>query len=241
MKKKHVVGIVLICICVAISACSTNGDVDGREDMLQATAPSSATPVTATPNRAEESFDADDVNLSGGEVPTFTIESYGEYLEFIAHAELPSDFVPYEAIANLGEFKSFVCLSDVRDNDFSSCMYSLFDESQSEFVLYVDIGNQDVSTVPVSNITAVNSNNMRSLINSTDAGTYIVSGMEYKYIAGKLLSISWSDGNISYTLSGTSMLGDYPENITTTAVGKMMNVQNAKSIIAAIIEDNTAA
>ena len=165
-----------------------------------------------------------------GEVPLLTLETYDEYLNFIGSAELPAEFVLYEDISHLGEFRSFVCLSEVRVNDFSSCMYTLIDESQSQFMLYVDIGSQE-TVPPVSTVTAVNKSNMRSLVNSTDSGSFIMSGMEYKYVGGKLLSIAWFKDNVRYTLSGDSMLGDYPENATTTVVAKLMNIETAASCL----------
>lgn len=169
-----------------------------------------------------------------GEVPLLTLETYDEYLDFIGNAELPAEFVTYEEISHLGEFQSFVCLSEARVNDFSSCMYTLFDESQSEFVLSVDIGSQEA--IPSeSTVTAVNRSNMRSLVNCTDSGSFIVSGMEYKYVGGKLLSIAWFKDNVRYTLSGDSILGDYPENATTTAVAKLMNIETAASCLDSLL------
>lgn len=240
MRKKYVLGIVIICICAIISACTGYDNLDGNNDKLQIATPSiSDATTTTTGSVLEDPPTPESEELSGGEEPLLIIESYDEYLKFIKGVNLPTDFVSYEAISTLGEFKSFVCLSDASNNDFSSCMYNLFDESQSEFVLYVDIGSQTAITTPVSTVTTIDGNNMRSLVNSSGAGIYVASGMEYKYVAGKLLSISWSNDNVSYTLSGTSMLGDYPEDFATTAVGKMMNIQSATSVVAAVIDDAT--
>ena len=173
-------------------------------------------------------------DVLAGERPLLTLDTYDEYLDFIGSAELPAEFVEYEDISYLGEFQSFICLSEARVNDFSSCMYTLFDESQSEFLLYVDIGSQEA--IPSeSTVTDINGSNMRSLVNSTDSGSFIVSGMEYKYVGGKLLSISWFKDNVRYTLSGDSMLGDYPENATTTAVAKLMNIETAASCLDALL------
>ena len=167
-----------------------------------------------------------------GEAPLLTLETYDEYLNFIGNAELPAEFVAYEDISNLGEFKSFVCLSESRINDYSSCMYTLFDESQSEFVLYVDIDSKE--TIPsASTVTTINGSNMRSLVNSTDSGSFVVSGIEYKYVGGKLLTISWFKDNVRYTLFDS--LGDYPENTTTTAVAKLLDLETAASCLDALL------
>lgn len=167
-----------------------------------------------------------------GEVPLLTLETYDEYLNFIGNAELPAEFVAYEDISNLGEFQSFVCLSESRINDYSSCMYTLFDESQSEFVLYVDIGSKE--TIPsASTVTTIDGSNMRSLVNSTDSGSFVVSGMEYKYVGGKLHTISWFKDNVRYTLFDS--LGDYPENTTTTTVAKLLDLETAASCLDALL------
>lgn len=207
----------------ASEGASYPGDLSGNADSIVASNGGQTDPNS--PGNDPGSYDG-----STGEVPLLTLETYDEYLNFIDNAELPAEFVAYEEISHLGEFKSFVCLSDARINDHSSCMYTLFDESQSQFVLYVDIDSQE-TIPPVSTVTAVNESNMRSLVNSTDSGSFIVSGMEYKYVAGKLLSISWSKDNVRYTLAGDPMLGDYPENVTTTAVAKLMNIETAASYL----------
>ena len=191
--------------------------------------------ITSTaPTCGIETDPMEDLGIGEGatdEVPLLTLETYDEYVEFIESAQLPAGFLAYEDISLLGEFKSFVCLSEARLNDFSSCMYSLIDESQSEFVLYVDIDSQE--TVPLeSTVTAVNNSNMRFLVDSTDTGYYIVSEMKYQYVRGRLLSISWFKGNVRYTLSGD--LHTYPENVTATAVAKLLDLQTAESCLDAL-------
>lgn len=213
---------------------ATNGAANSPGDMVGSAGSNVATNSGQTrPNNPGNN--SGDNNGLTGEVPLLTLETYDDYIKFIGKAELPAEFVMYEEISHLGEFKSFVCLSESRINDFSSCMYNLFDESQSQFFLYVDIGLQE-SIPPVSTVTAVNGSNMRSLVNSTDSGSFIVSGMEYKYVGGKLLSIAWFKDNVRYTLSGVSMLGDYPENTTTTAVAKLLDLETAASCLDALLD-----
>lgn len=241
-KRKWISVILLVCVCFQICACAawqpqsdeSKSDVQRK---LQATM-STTLPSETDTDPVENDSDLFEIP-STGEFPLLTIESYDAYMAFIEKSELPHDFVQYESIAQFGEFKSFVCLSDARNNDFSSCMYSLVDDSQSEFVMYIDIGDTNKDKVQLSTITSVNNANMRVLTNKTDAGTYVVAGLKYKYVAGKLLSISWTRGAVSYTLSGNSMLGDYPESATTTAVGKMLNTHTAKVFLDALDIDET--
>lgn len=198
---------------------TTNGETNAPGDLVSNVATNGGQTSQNTPGNND---------VLAGERPLLTLDTYDEYLDFIGSAELPAEFVMYEEISHLGEFKSFVCLSESRINDFSSCMYTLFDESQSEFVLYVDIGSQEA--IPSeSTVTAVNGSNMRSLVNSTDSGSFVVSGMEYKYLGGKLHTISWFKDNVRYTLFNS--LGDYPENTTTTAVAKLLDLETAASCL----------
>ena len=206
---------------------TTNGGTNAPGDLVGSTGSNVATNGGQTSQNTPGSND-----VLTGERPLLTLDTYDEYLDFIGSAELPAEFVAYEDISYLGEFQSFICLSESRINDYSSCMYTLFDESQSEFVLYVDIGSQEA--IPSeSTVTAVNGSNMRSLVNSTDSGSFVVSGMEYKYLGGKLHTISWFKDNVRYTLFNS--LGDYPENTTTTAVAKLLNLETAASCLDALL------
>lgn len=206
---------------------TTNGAANSPGDLVGSAGSNVATNDGQTNPNTPGSND-----VLAGERPLLTLDTYDEYLDFIGSAELPAEFVEYEDISYLGEFQSFICLSEARVNDFSSCMYTLFDESQSEFLLYVDIGSQEA--IPSeSTVTAVNGNNMRSLVNSTDSGSFVVSGMEYKYLGGKLHTISWFKDNVRYTLFNS--LGDYPENTTTTAVAKLLNLETAASFLDSLL------
>ena len=99
-------------------------------------------------------------------------------------------------------------------------------------MLYVDIDSKE--TIPsASTVTTINGSNMRSLVNSTDSGSFVVSGIEYKYVGGKLLTISWFKDNVRYTLFDS--LGDYPENTTTTAVAKLLDLETAASCLDALL------
>lgn len=210
---------------------TTNGGTNAPGDLVGSAGSNVATNGGQTNSNSPGNNCGNNDGLTG-EVPLLTLETYDEYLNFIGSAELPAEFVAYEEISNLGEFQSFVCLSESRINDYSSCMYTLFDESQSEFVLYVDIGSKE--TIPsASTVTTIDGSNMRSLVNSTDSGSFVVSGMEYKYVDGKLHTISWFKDNVRYTLFDS--LGDYPENTTTTAVAKLLDLETAASCLDALL------
>ena len=164
----------------------------------------------------------DIVKPEEGDRPLLTLEFEDAYTEFINSTELPADFVSYDEIAAIGAFRGLVILSDAYTNDYSSYLYTLVDSEGFEISLYVDHNEKILSTAnPVSN---VNQTDMR-MLSDTSRGVYTSNGLTYKYVSGELLSISWKNQNITYTLcaSGAPMLSDYPL-AESTFVGKMLNL-----------------
>ena len=73
---------------------------------------------------------------------------------------------------------------------------------------------------------------MRTILEKV-RGEFTTDGITYTYISGELLSISWINNGITYTLCGESMLSDYPTT-QSTVVGKMLNT----NYVAQTIEEN---
>ena len=116
--KRHVL-IILLCAVMLLAACT--------ETPSPATeAPRTAAPISPPLDEPTPSLSPAEDPI--GEHPLITIESYAEYLAYLATADLPATFVPYETISALGEFDHFVCLSDGRIGDYSHYMYTLVDE-----------------------------------------------------------------------------------------------------------------
>lgn len=177
--------------------------------------------------------DGNDENYAAGvmgERPLLTLESLSEYKKFVKNAKLPEDFVVYDDIKELGEFKEFVCLSEARKNDFSECMYTLYDEDAGEFVLYIDREPFYESEHTKNVITNVNAKNMRSL-NSSEHGTYKNGDINYVYLNGKLSSIEWKSGEWYYTISS---IDDLKEDISGTNISKLFNLDTSTAFISSI-------
>ena len=152
-----------------------------------------------------------------------TLSSEDEYNEFLNSNELPADFVPYDKINAIGDFEGLVILSNAYSNDYSSYMYSLVDSEGFEFVLYVD--HKERESYLTDSVSNVNTTDMRALSDDSK-GFYVYNDITYEYILGKLLSIVWEDQNIIYTLSGDTMLFEYPLT-DSTFIGKMLNTDTA--------------
>ena len=166
-----------------------------------------------------------------GEHPLITIESYDEYLVYLATADLPATFVPYETISALGEFDHFVCLSNGRIGDYSHYMYTLVDETGMELILYVEYNRNGPELTPLPIIDDIDPDNMRKPL-SSQRGRYLYEGIEYKYISTGLLSITWEDQGHIFTLFADD-LGSYPDR-TDTLAGKMMDLSHVQQALEAI-------
>lgn len=220
MKKKLTIILLLSALCLTISACNMNtlNKVDGSD---------------STEMHTDGSLDDPVVLPEKGESPLLTLESINEYTKYLTLSKMPIDFVTYDQIELIGDFKSLVFLSDAYSNDYSSYMYTLIDSEGFEITLYVNNSAEILSTV--TTVTEVDTKNMRSLSN-THSGTYVSGNINYQYVSGKLISISWVNQNINYTLCGTSMLYEYPP-AASTFVGKMLNTDTAKNIYDTIFDD----
>ena len=215
--KKMLTFIILMCfLYVAICAC--NAHTLDNDDQSYPT-------ETYTDNIPTETATND-----GGERPLLTLDSENEYIEFLSSGEMPADFVSYDKIEAIGAFYGLVFLSDAYRNDYSSYMYSLIDSNGVEITLYVDHCDETLSTS--GSILGVNEIDMR-LLSDESSGAYVSDNIEYRYVSGKLLSISWERQNIVYTLccvSGDFRLSDYPLT-DSTFIGKMLNTNTAPQAI----------
>lgn len=170
-----------------------------------------------------------EIPSDGGERPLLTVESLEDYLKVIDTPKIPENFVQYEKIDKLGAFAGLVFLSDAYGDDYSSYMYNLIDSTGYRFTLYVDHDTAEKNYGPTNLIESINSNDMRTL-EDKNSGIFVTNGITYRYVSGKLLSIHWIDGEVSFELSGSSMLYDYPIE-KSTLLCKMLNVNEVAGAI----------
>lgn len=204
--------IVLLCLSLMVCACSNSNNI----------ASDTTNQNNLITNHEQK---GDIVTPHGGERPLLTFESVGEYTDFINSKKLPENFVTYEKINQLGDFKNLIFLSATGENDFSSYVYTLVDSTGYEIALYIDNLVMDEIVVPTDTIANINANDMRTIPEKNN-GTFTTKGISYKYVAGELLSISWIDQGISFKVCGSSTLSDYPTT-QSTFVGKMLNTNVA--------------
>ena len=165
-------------------------------------------------------------NTSENEMVTLSIFSYEDYQDFIANTDLPNDFIQYDDLKMLGEFKSLIFLCPL--GEYSSYLYSFIDIACGcKIALYVHGDKNHYSNS--LQIERVNSTDMRFL-EDEDSGTYVYDGIKYVYVKGKLLSIRWEDESKLFVLTGDNSLSEYSIS-TSTFVSKMLNTQTVKEAI----------
>lgn len=219
----------LLLATILCSACILGCEqIEPAPDAVNETTASDGTDGSYTPNKVHTSGEtdtSDKLENPDVDIPLLTIVSYSDYASFLESTDLPDEFVDYDSISLLGEFDRFICLSDARYDDYSSYLYVLNDENYEGLGLYID---HEIEPFENSNVD-VNSEDMRR-IDASESGTYLLSGLEYTYVSGLLLSVSWQIDGVTYTLAGNSMLYDYPLDIA-TQVGKLLNVDSANAVV----------
>lgn len=151
-----------------------------------------------------------------GETPLLTCSNYDDYRKFINSNKLPSDFIDYDALATVGEFVSFVCLTDARQNDYGQYMYTLTDQNNYSLTLYIDHRTSNTGEVGPNGIAqkelSIGKTSDFRYYPNNETGTATKDGLKYTYLNGKLLSVTWQNNNATFTLCSDTVLSDYPSN-----------------------------
>ena len=172
----------------------------------------------------------DNDNSISGDEPLLGFYNISSYTKFVSKTDLPEDFVHYDDIKALGEFKEVVFLCDAENGDFSHYMYSLVDKNAGEFTLYVDKKPFYESEHTKNVITEVDKSDMRSL-DTEISGTYQQDNLRYVFISGKLISIEWKSGDWYYTISS---IDDLKEDTSKANISKLFNLETAPDLIASV-------
>ena len=234
---KKVITTVLLLLCVALMLCACSSEYTNLETLSttgqnEESEHNNELEIGSQTEQSSET-ESDTVIISPDvEHLNLTIVTMEEYTKLLNSKVLPANFVPYEAISPLGEFKSLVILLY---GDYSHYMYVLRDASGHELNLYVKANETEVSGSAATPVTKVNSTDMRFLPNNASERltTFTTGGLVYKYVSGELLSIVWFENGIRFTLCGSMFLSEYPYT-TSTVVGKLMNANDAAHVLGEI-------
>jgi hypothetical protein len=126
--------------------------------------------------------------------------SYEEYKEVVATMNLPSSFIYFDQISELGSFRNCVLDFCPEHGEFGSYSYMINvsgSGAKNKVSLTVRIRplSDRVSSENIIGKTAVNSNDLRNL--KTDAsGVYTIGGVSYRYVRGKLEAIDFVSNGV---------------------------------------------
>ena len=148
---------------------------------------------------------------------SITLQTYDAYREFLEQNDLPEEFVEYEQVESIGSFNSLVFLSDARNADYSEYMYGFTESSKNTvFLTIVPSSKENTSVISTSlSIDDINQSDMRFTKNREVSGIFKIDDLSYKYIKGTLLSITWENNDLRYTLSCASTFSDYQLDLNT--------------------------
>lgn len=206
------------------------------EDTESASNPSNfdGTKVESTSVTTEDISDKNIEISQNEERITVGIFSLEEYNNFVKTTELPDNFIYWEKLSQLGEFKSIVFTSDAYyKKDYSCYLYSFIDETGIEISMYVysDTSEHHFETYKNQyySVDEINSPDMRNIDITDKTCVYYNKNLLYTYVGGELSSITWVYEDIEYVLcmiSGKGNLCNYP-NIDFTLAGKLLNRDKA--------------
>ena len=183
----------------------------------------------SAPEKPQENIDAQYI----GDRPGLHIEPLDEYNKHLKTMPKLDYFVPYEQFSEIGEFESFVCLTDARYDDYSKCFYNLWDENDIRLGLYVYWVERHPRENEITVSKVDNPSDMRQIdAKGERVVIYDLGGIWYRYINGDLLSISWcTDKSVFILMSEPGFLTG-EELDPNSFVAKIVNQETAVSTIA---------
>lgn len=222
--------LVLVSFCILFTACAVpKKQSEMNADSIQTNEDTSEIQETNVPPN-----NTNDANEGSGEARFLSIQSYEEYLDFIASDEIPNDFITYEMISYMGEFESLTIRSYYYLSDFSAYHYNLVDDLGVEFSIDVrtDKAPEDIVT---KNYLMQPPQDIRN-IESTQVSYFSHNGMEFLYLQGRLTYIYWYHGQIKITFSGRSSLSTYPTTQGSTFLSNLLNYSTSKATVDSFVQ-----
>lgn len=197
----------LLCLCISLISCINS----------EPTVSDVSSEVTTKPTVIDE--------------PKYRYEfSYDEYIEYINEhkAQVPDNFVYYEGISVIGEFKSL----NVPFNDFEWYDYELTDRTGTKLWINVARNLTNDRFRLAERVKQINPSDMRN-IEPVAKGVhrYDHFGIRYGYGSdGVLETIMFDIDGLAFNITGVHR---YP-NDSTTIIGKLLNLETALDAFAEI-------
>lgn len=174
------------------------------------------------------------------DISNYTVERYGDYVEFINKYGRSESFISYDSLKQIGKFRSFIVLS-INPEDFSKLHYSFTDSSGFTVNLtIIDLSKRESSIERVESYHPElegfdNLTNLRSL-GKDISGHITIEDVKYYYVKGDLLSVKWQNNNHEFILSADRYLCDYPKDVSDTFTSTLFNRETFKKSIDSLME-----
>lgn len=189
---------------------------------------------SSTTGISEDQDLADNVVDGNTLVQFLTINTLSEYEEHFASKKEISDFVTYDMIKEIGEFKTFTCRSNFVAGDYSAYHYVLIDSSGIEFMLNIKTVNREDEEKNRTILDIQPGGNMRKT-DADETGYLYYKDIWYRYSKGKLASVTWYKNNLRFQLTAVSdTFANHPEDAAETFVGKLLSAETAQATIASL-------
>lgn len=149
--------------------------------------------------------------------PTFY--NYEDYLSYLDKTDLPAEFITYEDLKPLGEFYLATIPSNTAYN------YSFIDSRAYHLNVWI---YQNGKTGPGGKNYFAQPSDLENMLTLPDeSSSSILRGpLEYVYVKGELLCILWNNGDTSFSLSGNSVLSDYPTDGEPTILDDLVSTDD---------------
>lgn len=207
----------LIFMCIFFSACAVSPT---PKDIKTTIPQENLDTITST-----EIESANNISSETDNIIALTIENYQQYLNFIANTEIPTDFVTYEELAFMGEFKGLVVTS-FYSNKFIRYHYTFVDDFGVEIYLSIRTDYNSESDLTTKNYILQPPQNLRS-IESKDKKWLLLGDMEYLYLQGELSQIYWYSNQTRVIISCASTFSQYPATQSSTFMSQLLNIDTA--------------
>lgn len=225
--KRHFILLSILGALLLLGACSANENTTGSiptqtvpDDTTVSTTTATAPPQTST-------------SIAAGFYFPIGYETEDSYNAHVFTFSPAAKLMPYDTFRCLGEFESFVFLTDARFGACTDYMFSIRDPAGYNLSLYVEPNTgTDTPHGAFGTVLPFPSDPSNLRINNTKESCSLLLGdIQYSYNPKGLNSISWTQNGLWFTLSGSKpLMRDYPADVQ-SFVGGLLNADTAQETL----------
>ena len=235
--KKICILLVLICLCFLVASCGKeNTDINfSAEEQNLSDISSNQTANSSSYTNGTVDKNAGTNSSTGVYIDPapMIFDKIEEYESFIETQGLADGFVRYEDVCEFGEFQYLEFINDPWGGNYNGYRYFLEHDAGIKFLVDIDqIGGEFIENAEKVGLDYVNKVDLRRLKENL-TGVYENDGIQYFYVKGELVAVSWKVSGSRYSLRGE--LEGYPlATEKETVIQKLLNLETAKDALIGI-------